>query len=227
MIHTRQHAHLTVSLPGCLRDCIQPILAQDALWAQGFGGAGLNRGLGIAVDTASGTAHITGRFRDNMDVVLANGTTVTLNAAGDNVNRDDVFVIKLDSAGGALWARNFGGNDTDEGYGIAVDPASGASYITGFFQGTMNVVLANGTTATLTSAINGINVFVIKLDSAGGALWARGFGGTGLRRLGYGVAVDPASGASYITGAFRDTMNVVLANGTTVTLNSTEESTCL
>ena len=82
------------------------------------------------MDPASGASYITGYFQNTMNVMLANGTTVTLNSAGIH----DVFVIKLDSAGGA---QRFGGTGDDQGNGIAVDTASGASYITGYFQNTM------------------------------------------------------------------------------------------
>lgn len=76
--------------------------------------------------------------------------------------------------------------------------ALGASYTTGSFQGTMSLVLANGTSTTLTSA--GANdIFVLKLDTSGNTVWARSFGspsGDG----GSGIAVT-ASGASYVTRA--------------------------
>lgn len=186
-------------------------LVGTAVWATGFRGTGSATSLDIAMDT-SGALYITGDFRSTLDVPLANGTTVTLTSAGSF----DVFVIKLDSTGGALWARRFGGTDGESGRGIAVD-ASGASYITGQFSGTMDIVLVNGTTATLTSA-DSADIFMIKVDASGGALWARGFGGIGVQDS-QAIAVD-ASGASYTTGLFHETMNLVLVDGSTVTLTS-------
>ncbi|EWM20045.1 hypothetical protein Naga_102096g1 [Nannochloropsis gaditana] len=47
-------------------------------------------------------------------------------------------MIKLDPDGNPVWAQSFGGTDDDQGYGIGVD-ASGSSYTTGGFQGTMTV----------------------------------------------------------------------------------------
>jgi hypothetical protein len=149
-----------------------------------------------------------------MNVALANGTTVTLTSAGSN----DVFVIKLDSTGGAVWAQRFGGAGADVGYGIAVNASSGSTYTTGQFQGSVDVTLVNGTTVTLTSA-GSTDVFVITLESTGGAVWAQRFGGTG-NAIGRGIVVDAPSGFAYTTGYFQGSMDLALADGTSITLNS-------
>jgi hypothetical protein len=120
--------------------------------------------------------------------------STTLTAVGG----DNPFVIKLDSSGSPVWAKSFGGGDSNGG-GIAVD-ASGNSYTTGFFAGTMTV----GST-TLT-AVGGRDIFIIKLDSSGSPVWAKSFGGSE-NDFGRGIAVD-ASGNSYTTGFFAGTMTV-------------------
>jgi hypothetical protein len=121
----------------------------------------------------------------------------TLTSAGGS---KDIFIIKLDSSGSPVWARDFGGINVDIGLGIAVD-ASGSSYTTGPFQGSMTV----GDT-TLTSAGGSQDIFIIKLDSSGSPVWARDFGGINVD-IGRGIAVD-ASGSSYTTGYFEGSMTV-------------------
>jgi hypothetical protein len=79
----------------------------------------------------------------------------TLTSAGGS---QDIFIIKLDSSGSPVWARDFGGINVDIGRGIAVD-ASGSSYTTGYFEGSMTV-----SNTTLTSA-GGSDIFIIKLES--------------------------------------------------------------
>ena len=164
-----------------------------AQWAASFGGSGFDYGVSIALDP-SGASYVTGYFYGSLEVRLANGSTVTLPS---NSGSQDIFVVKLDTAGGALWVRGFGGAGSDFGWGIAVD-ASGASLVTGQFTGLMSVPLANGTTITLTSNSFSADIFVLKLNTMGEALWARGFGGS-YADNGYGIAVD-AYGTSYTMG---------------------------
>ena len=50
--------------------------------------------------------------------------------------QDDVFVAKINPAGSAwVYATYLGGNNEDQGYGIAVD-ASGNAYLTGYTAST-------------------------------------------------------------------------------------------
>jgi hypothetical protein len=164
-------------------------------WATSFGGDDSDLGLGIAVD-ASGSSYTTGYFRGSMTVGSTN-----LTAAGSR----NVFMIKLDSSGSPTWATSFGGDSSVEGQGIAVD-ASGSSYTTGFFQGSMTVGSTN-----LTAAGN-TDVFMIKLDSSGSPTWATSFGGDSDSFVeGQGIAVD-ASGSSYTTGYFQGSMTVGSTN---------------
>jgi hypothetical protein len=162
-------------------------------YATSFGGDSSVGGRGIAVD-ASGSSYTTGNFQGSMTVGSTN-----LTAAGDR----DVFMIKLDSSGSPTYATSFGGNSIDEGLGIAVD-ASGSSYTTGNFRGSMTVGSTNLTAA------GGTDVFMIKLDSSGSPMWATSFGGDFV--VGLGIAVNDASGSSYTTGYFQESMTVGSTN---------------
>jgi hypothetical protein len=63
--------------------------------------------------------------------------------------------------------RRFGGTLADDGRGIAVDPFSGNTYITGSFVSTALVV--TGTTTLGTAGLQ--DIYVIKLDINGAPLW--------------------------------------------------------
>lgn len=92
----------------------------------------------------------------------------------------------------------FGGSVSDEARSVAVD-ASGNVYTTGEFRG--GVDFDPDPTATHILGSVGVgDVFVSKVDSSGGLVWARGFGG-GLSDIGLSLAVDGA-GNVYVTGAF-------------------------
>ena len=125
----------------------------DWLWAKRAGGAAVDDGSGIAVDS-SGNAYLTGGFFGSS----ADFGNTTLSKS--NSSRSDVFVAKLDSSGDWLWAKRAGGSVNDLGYGIAVD-SSGNAYVIGYFQG----LLADFGSTTLNSSWDvHQDVFVAKMS---------------------------------------------------------------
>ena len=94
-----------------------------------------------------------------------------------------------------------GGTGSDEMRSCALD-AAGNLYVTGLFNGTMDMDPGPGIT-TLTSA-GSADIFVLKLDPQGAFLWARSFGGPG-PDIGYSLAVDP-QGNVLVTGGYQQTV---------------------
>lgn len=122
-----------------------------------------------------------------------------------NAGGSDIFVSKLDSNGNFVWAKNLGGTDYEDGYGIAVDSIDNV-YTTGHFGypgGTADFDPGAGT-FNLTSAGN-FDIFVSKLDSNGNFVWAKRMGGVDFE-AGRGVAID-TSGNIYTTGHFHGTVD--------------------
>jgi hypothetical protein len=111
----------------------------------------------------------------------------------------DVFLSKLDSLGNFQWAKTWGGSDSDNGYGVAVD-GSGNAYVTGFFQSTVDFDPGPGVDNHTPNA--GCDAFLSKFDSAGSFIWAKTWGGDG-QDSARGVAVD-GSGNAYVTGDFEE-----------------------
>ncbi|UCH51825.1 MAG: SBBP repeat-containing protein [Chloroflexota bacterium] len=152
-----------------------------------LGGSGFDQGNGIAVD-ASGGAYVT-------------GLTSSLNFPtrdpyqGKNDLSLDVFVARLSAAGNSLvYSTYLGGNDGDQGNGIAVD-STGSAYVIGETYSN-NFPIENpyqGTRAGLSDA------FVTKLSPAGNSLiYSTYLGGSGFDD-GCGIAID-ASSCAYVTG---------------------------
>src|SRR6266850_132631 len=172
---------------------IDPVLVYSAY----LGGSGSEQALGIAVD-AAGAAYVTG-FTTSADFTLGCTAPCTVLDATLGGGRD-AFVTKLDPTGSALlYSTYLGGNNLDEGNGIAVDDA-GAAYVTGF---TFSEGFTAGCTAPCTvldpTLSGGVDAFVTKLDPTGSALlYSTYLGGSG-DDSGLGIAVD-AAGAAYVTG---------------------------
>ncbi len=95
------------------------------------------------------------------------------------------------------FAGSIGGSGTDLSQSVAVDSV-GAVYVTGRFQGTVDMDPGPGV-LTVTSA-GDYDMFVYKLDAAGVLQWATTFGGTG-RDAGLDIAVDDFGGV-YLTGTY-------------------------
>ena len=108
-----------------------------------------------------------------------------------------------------MWAKKFGGPDSDFGSSVAVDSA-GNVHITGSFSGTVDFDPGAGNT-DLQSAGDG-DVFVSKLNATGNLVWAKSFGGLSYDS-GSSVAVDSA-GNVHITGGFSGTVDFDPGAGT-------------
>lgn len=160
------------------------------VWAVAMGGTDGERGVGIAVDNA-GNLNATGWFRGTADFDPGQGV-FNLTSSGE----DDVYVVKLNSSGNFVWAKNFGGPFSEEGWGITVDQA-GNVYTTGSFINTADFDPGPGT-FTLTAADS--NIFVSKLDSSGEFVWAQQMVSSS-RGLGLDIAVDRKNNV-YTTGYF-------------------------
>ncbi|MGH3850830.1 MAG: SBBP repeat-containing protein, partial [Pseudonocardiaceae bacterium] len=158
-----------------------------------LGGAGPDRGLGIAVD--DGSAYVTGATL-SIDFPIRNRLQV--NQVGL-----DAFVTKLNRLGNQIvYSTYLGGTGSDRGMGIAV--ADGTAYVTGSTDA-VDFPSKNRFQADQP----GLDAFVAKLRGDGTELvYSTQLGGTGSEE-GYGVAV--AGGHAYVVGA-TDSINFPTEN---------------
>lgn len=166
--------------------------AQSFTWAKNMGGRGnFNYGYGIAVD-ANGNSYTTGYYKGACDFDPGAGSYSLTSVGGD-----DIFVVKLNSAGNFVWARSMGGTLIEHGLSIALDSQQNV-YLTGTFQGTVDFDPGAGT-YTLASA-GGDDDFICKLDSAGNFKWARRVGNANVDGAA-ALAIDPSDNV-LVTGFF-------------------------
>ena len=154
-------------------------------WAKSVGGTGNDMGQSLATD-ALGNVYVTGFFQGP---ILIFGPD-TLRNAGNY----DMFVAKIDSAGTPVWAKSAGGASNEGGLGIAVD-VYGNSFVAGYFQ---SASITFGSTILTNSGMT--DMFLVKFDANGNALWGKSAGGHYLD-VAQGVAVD-AAGNCFVTGSF-------------------------
>ena len=160
-----------------------------------LGGGGADMGSGIAVD-GSGNVYVTG-YTNSADFP-------TVNQYQTDQPGVDVFVTKIDTtqsgAASLVYSTFLGGNNIDEGYGIAVD-GSGSVYVTGYTYS------ANFPTLNQYQIYRGggagEEAFVTRLDTTqsgtASLVYSTYLGGSDGGDMGKGIAVDE-SGNAYITG---------------------------
>jgi len=140
----------------------------------------------ISVDN-NGQIWSVGSFREEM--VLENVTlTATPTLSG---NKYDMFVAKHDASGNLLWAKNFGGSESEWFADITCDH-QGNAYTTGTYFG--NITLDN----ISLSATQSLAGFVAKLNGDGSTIWAKNIGGSSYTEA-EGVGVD-ANDNCYVAG---------------------------
>lgn len=166
----------------------------DFVWAKALSGTSAIAGIGIATDIL-GNVYTTGYYQGTVDFDPGNGV-YNLSSTGI----DDIFISKLDKNGDFVWAKTIGSSTFDDGWHIAVDVAANV-YTTGYFEGTVDFN-PGVNTYNLTSAGNE-DVFICKLNSDGGFVWARAMGGTD-GDVGLGIAVDTSKNV-YSIGVFNGT----------------------
>jgi uncharacterized protein (TIGR03437 family) len=156
-------------------------------YATYLGGSANETGSGIAVD-AAGNAYVIGTTF-SADFPTKNPFQAAKGA------QQDAFVAKINATGTAwLYSTYLGGNNVDEGNGIAVD-AAGNAYVTGYTAST-NFPLQS---PFRSSNVASVDAFVTKINPAGSALVYSTYLGGSATDYGTAIAVD-ASGSAYITG---------------------------
>ncbi len=150
----------------------------------------------VLLPLMTGNIYMTGTFNESVDFDPGEGVS-TLTSEGSA----DVFILKLDSAGNYIWAKNVGGGSYETVTSIAVDSTRNV-YIVGSFFGTADFDPSEETN-NLTST-SGEDAFILKLNPTGSFLWARRLGGM-YDDSGASIVVDN-SGNSYTTGTFLESI---------------------
>jgi hypothetical protein len=164
------------------------------LWTRTWGGSVDDYGYGVAAD-GSGNVYVTGRFSGDSVDFDPDPTIEDLHTSDSY----DIFLSRFDSSGTFLWARTWGGNDVDGGYGVDVDKY-GNVFVSGYFCSISVDFDPDSTAVDLHLSCGGSDIFLIEFDASGTFVWARTWGGSDYDD-GWGVAVDEW-GTAVVTGRF-------------------------
>ncbi|MFN5317973.1 MAG: SBBP repeat-containing protein [Bacteroidia bacterium] len=170
-------------------------------------------GLGTALDIdESGNVYLSGYFGGEVDFDPGAGS-FNLYCVAFNF-----FILKLNSSGNFLWAKQIGGVGNDLAHDLVLD-SFGNIIITGRFDGggTVDFDPGAGVFELTTSNTNlyTTDVFVLKLDADGNFVWAKQFGSPNGVETGLCLEVDVA-GNIFFTGCFSGTADFDPGPGTSI-----------
>ena len=140
-------------------------------WTKAIGGIGNERANSIVTDN-KGNIILVGRFQS--ESITVDNITLNKNKA-DSANVADIFIIKLDSIGNALWAVTAGDKGDDHATSCVTDK-NGNIYVVGWFE---SKILKFGNIALTNKTAKGCDMYVAKFTSKGECVWANNAGGDG------------------------------------------------
>lgn len=166
------------------------------IWTKQFGGVGLDRGYTIVSDSV-GNVYSSGFFSHTVDFDPGIGT---FNLTSNGLT--DVFLLKLDSNGNFVWAKQWGGPLTEIGKPISIDQL-GNIYATGTFQDTIDIDPGPGVININSKGSS--DIYISKFDPNGNLLWIKQIGDTLYDNV--RSAVLDEFNNIYLTGYFHGTVD--------------------
>jgi uncharacterized repeat protein (TIGR01451 family) len=164
--------------------------ATGLIYSTFLGGAGTDRGSGVAIDT-SGNAYVAG-YTSSQDFPTEGAFQ---NSFGGSF---DAFIARVDttSSGAAslVFCTYLGGTGDDKAFGIAIDSGANSVYVTGQTSSN-NLPLLNPAQPAFGGSFD---AFIAKISNTGTKIYTTYLGGTGDDR-GTGIKVN-AAGEAYVTG---------------------------
>ncbi len=168
----------------------------NLIWAKRVGGFGNNHGNGIAIDKEN-NIYVTGYFNETTDFDPGSGI---YNIIPPSPMKNNAFVLKLDSDGNFIWAKNFGGVPNS----IDVD-IEGNVYTTGYFNDSFDFDPGPGTYKLISTGNS--DIFIVKLDNMGNFVWANSLKGSPkISESAESISIDKF-GNILVTGDFTGTVD--------------------
>ncbi|MBK7636413.1 MAG: T9SS type A sorting domain-containing protein [Saprospiraceae bacterium] len=173
-----------------------------------------NTTLSFELDNANNIC-LTGYFEDTKDFNPGALGIFNMTAVGDN----DGFVLKLNTSGNFMWAKQFGGTGLVFSKDLAIDDDNNI-YSIGSFTGTADFNPSLLGVHNITSAGN-TDVYISKLNSSGNFVWAKAISGVDIQ-TGESIEVDALNNVITI-GQFREVTDFDPNPASTFNLTATSD----
>jgi len=143
--------------------------AGSFIWARRIGGTSLDQVNSLAI--VDDKLYAAGVFQGAVDFDPGPGVHTLSGLA----SKDNGFLMKLDTTGNFIWAKNFSGTDHQAIYRIIA--SGGYLYTASYFVGSVD--LDPGPDSLKVAAQGSFDMAVGKYDTSGRLVWAKAFGGKG------------------------------------------------
>ncbi len=171
-----------------------------------FGGTGYDICTAIDAFGSSSFVYMAGYFEGSTD--FDPGPLTDLHVSNGSA---DAFLCQLgNTSNNWLWARTWGGADTDECLSVAAT-STGRAYVTGYFSITVDFDPGAG---TLNKTSNGLDEsFMTMFDATGSHVDAVTWGGTGDDEA-YSIIIDESNHYVFVSGQYESTCDFDTGGGT-------------
>ena len=117
--------------------------------------------------------------------ILVSGSNSTTDDVSTTLLGYDVWITKITPTGSIIWAKTYGSNASDVGYGI-VEDADGNFIVAG------EVGAASG---NVTNHYGGDDVWIFKIDAIGNLIWEQNYGGSAGDQI---IGIEATSDGNYL-----------------------------
>ncbi len=174
------------------------------IWAKSFGSYLRNSGyppISLALDS-SGNVYATGCFRGTNDFNPGTGVANLTSVPFSSIFFNSTFILKLDTNGDFVWAKNILGGGGNSGAAIKIDTI-GNIIIGGICSNLTDLDPSVGTAVVSSSNIS--NNYILKLNALGEYIWSKNWTGSGSTAT-IGITLD-SNNDIISTGVFKETMD--------------------
>lgn len=163
----------------------------NVAWAKNTNDCNANVVSALAV-APGGIIYATGVFTSPTMVIGTHTLT--------NTGASDMFIVKYNTSGTALWAKNSNGISDEVGRAICSD-ANGNVYVTGNYTGS-----TFSYSSTVFTNSGATDAFVLKADASGNPVWGRNIGGS---LIDAGYAINTYSSGLVAMGGYNSSSMVI------------------
>lgn len=166
-------------------------------WTKAYGDGEEQYAAGLGLDQ-TGNIFVTGKFQGSINF---GGGGMAMTSAGS----DDIFLAKLDGAGGHIWSKRFGDSSSQSPAALGVDKSTGGVVIAGIYDGAIDFGGGN-----LPAPMSSYTLFVTSFDANGAHKWSTTFQQDSfVEPMSLTVAGD---GSVYVGGTFSGALGVGSSN---------------
>jgi nitrogen regulatory protein PII-like uncharacterized protein len=183
-------------------------------WATRIAGSGEEIPYKVIVDRSDNIL-VVGTFTSFPSVAIFNAPGTTSTISLDSNGTEQVFVVKYNSSGIALWATRMSGSSVQTGKSIVTDTSDNIYVVGDSNSNPITIYNAGGggTSLTLPNAGGSTQGFIVKYNSSGTSVWATRINGVGGTANINDIVIDGANNLCLVGSFFSSRLDFINVGG--------------